>query len=197
MKKVRNSQLFTEKSVYLNLGFQRKERDHLRRSQETVNLILSLENSRNLLASDCNFRLWHRCFLVNFEKFLRTPFFIEHFRWLLPHMLLTCQIVNRGSMCQWPLIRPWIWHEKKSSLSKVFFHFSDMLIKQCYVLWIFLSLVSSFDHLSAIEIFNLNIIYVILSKTFGIRLDLVVLENCARMWNLDIKSRETNRLNLL
>ena len=28
-------------------------------------------------------RLWHRCFSVNFEKFLRTPFFIEHLRWLL------------------------------------------------------------------------------------------------------------------
>ena len=25
---------------------------------------------------------WHRCFPVNFEKFLRTPFFTEH-RWLL------------------------------------------------------------------------------------------------------------------
>ena len=23
-------------------------------------------------------RLWHRCFPVNFAKFLRTPFFIEH-----------------------------------------------------------------------------------------------------------------------
>ena len=23
-------------------------------------------------------RLWHRCFPVNFVKFLRTPFFIEH-----------------------------------------------------------------------------------------------------------------------
>ena len=148
-----------------------------------MNLILSLENSRNLLASDGNF--------IKKETLARV-FSCEHLRWLLLHMLLTCQIVNRGSMCQWPLIRPWIWHEKKSSLSKVFFHFSDMLIKQCYVLWIFLSLVSSFDNLSANEIFNLNIIYVILSKTFGIRLDLVVLENCARMWNLDIKSRETN-----
>ena len=28
-------------------------------------------------------RLWHKCFPVNFEKFLRTPFFIEHLRWLL------------------------------------------------------------------------------------------------------------------
>ena len=28
-------------------------------------------------------RLWHRCFPVNFEKFLRTPFLTEHIRWLL------------------------------------------------------------------------------------------------------------------
>ena len=26
---------------------------------------------------------WHRCFPVNFAKFLRTPFFTEHLRWLL------------------------------------------------------------------------------------------------------------------
>ena len=31
-------------------------------------------------------RLWHRRFPVNFAKFLRTPFFIEHLWWLL----LTC-----------------------------------------------------------------------------------------------------------
>ena len=28
-------------------------------------------------------RLWHRCFNMNFAKFLRTPFFIEHLCWLL------------------------------------------------------------------------------------------------------------------
>ena len=28
-------------------------------------------------------RLWHRCFPVNFTKFLRTPFSTEHPRWLL------------------------------------------------------------------------------------------------------------------
>ena len=28
-------------------------------------------------------RLWHRCFPVNFAKFLRTPFFTEHLRCLL------------------------------------------------------------------------------------------------------------------
>ena len=27
-------------------------------------------------------RLWHRCFPVNFAKFLRTLFFIEHLPWL-------------------------------------------------------------------------------------------------------------------
>ena len=26
--------------------------------------------------------LWHRCFPVNFAKFIRTPFFTEHLRWL-------------------------------------------------------------------------------------------------------------------
>ena len=29
-------------------------------------------------------RLWHRCFPVNFAKFLRTSFLTEHLRWLLP-----------------------------------------------------------------------------------------------------------------
>ena len=29
-------------------------------------------------------RLWHRCFLVNFTKLLRTPFYTEHLWWLLP-----------------------------------------------------------------------------------------------------------------
>ena len=28
-------------------------------------------------------RLWHRCFPVNFPRFLRAPFFTEHLRWLL------------------------------------------------------------------------------------------------------------------
>ena len=28
-------------------------------------------------------RHWHRCFTMNFTKFLRIPFFTEHLRWLL------------------------------------------------------------------------------------------------------------------
>ena len=35
----------------------------------------------------CNFKsLWHRCFPVNFAKFLRTLLFIEHLMWLLLEM---------------------------------------------------------------------------------------------------------------
>ena len=36
-----------------------------------------------LLAVLLKKRLWQRCFLVNFAKFLRTLFFIEHLRSLL------------------------------------------------------------------------------------------------------------------
>ena len=32
-------------------------------------------------------RPWHSYFLVNFAKFLRTPFFTEKFRWLLLYMI--------------------------------------------------------------------------------------------------------------
>ena len=32
-------------------------------------------------------RLWYRCFPVNFAKFLRKSFFIEHLRWLLLNLL--------------------------------------------------------------------------------------------------------------
>ena len=28
-------------------------------------------------------RLWYKCFSVNFAKLLRTPFFVQHLRWLL------------------------------------------------------------------------------------------------------------------
>ena len=31
-------------------------------------------------------RLWHRCFPVNFAKFLRTTFLTEHLRWLLLYL---------------------------------------------------------------------------------------------------------------
>ena len=48
-----------------------------------------LEISQNSLENTCarvsflKKRLSHRCFPVNFLKFLKTPFFIEHLWWLL------------------------------------------------------------------------------------------------------------------
>ena len=33
-------------------------------------------------------RLWHRCFPVNFVKFLTTSFFIEHLGWLLLNLII-------------------------------------------------------------------------------------------------------------
>ena len=38
-------------------------------------------------------RLWHRCFPMNFAKFLRTLFLAEHLRWLLLHNTLKAEIV--------------------------------------------------------------------------------------------------------
>ena len=44
-----------------------------------------LEISRSCLrpATLLKKRLWHKCFPVSFAKLLRTPFLIEHLRWLL------------------------------------------------------------------------------------------------------------------
>ena len=43
-------------------------------------------------------RLWHRCFPVNFVKFLGTPFYIEHLWWLLltvcETLMLKCDELN-------------------------------------------------------------------------------------------------------
>ena len=38
-------------------------------------------------------RLWHRCFPVNFEKFRRTPFFIEHLWRLLRSLKISNSLI--------------------------------------------------------------------------------------------------------
>ena len=43
-------------------------------------------------------RLWHRCFPVNFVKFLRTPFLTEHLWWLLQSCYCRCQwFINKAN----------------------------------------------------------------------------------------------------
>ena len=52
-------------------------------------------------------RLWHRCFPVNFAKFLRTPFLKEHLSWLLlksKRMLQSFRITSllrKYQSCTW------------------------------------------------------------------------------------------------
>ena len=41
-------------------------------------------------------RPWHKCFLVNFAKFLTTPFLTEHLRWLLLKKLISKGLHMRG-----------------------------------------------------------------------------------------------------
>ena len=48
-----------------------------------------LEISQNLLKK----RLCHRCFPVNFAKFLITPFLTEHLQWLLLTFLQTFSVM--------------------------------------------------------------------------------------------------------
>ena len=63
-----------ELSVYLEISQNSQENTWAR-----VSFSFKLQSSATLLKK----RLWLRCFLVNFVKFLRTPFFIEHLWWLL------------------------------------------------------------------------------------------------------------------
>ena len=51
-------------------------------TQAVLTLLLDA-NLKNLYSEAATQRLWYRCFPVNFVKFLRTPFLIEHRRWLL------------------------------------------------------------------------------------------------------------------
>ena len=51
-------------------------------------------------------KLWHRCFLVNFAKFLRTPFFIERLWWLV--MSIAPVIANAALHCKH--LDPW-WND--------------------------------------------------------------------------------------
>ena len=54
-------------------------------------LCLSLFFNKNTIKTLLKNRLWHRCFPVSFAKFLRTPFLIEHPRWLLLTIEFTIQ----------------------------------------------------------------------------------------------------------
>ena len=67
-------------------------------------------------------RLWHRCFPVNFAKFLRKAFFTEHFRWLL--LILP--------WCLWKKIGKGSEHQEKYF---IFFSKSTRAPRQSWIKW--------------------------------------------------------------
>ena len=82
-------EVFCKKSVVRN--FTKYTRKHLYQS-------LFFNNVAGLWpATLLKKRLWHRCFLVNFAKFPRTPFLTEHFWWLL---LFSWHISNANEICE-------------------------------------------------------------------------------------------------
>ena len=64
------------KKLFLETS-QNSQENTCARSSFLISLLAGLRPATLL-----NKRFWHRCFLVNFVKFLRTAFFVEHLRWL-------------------------------------------------------------------------------------------------------------------
>ena len=68
------AQRCTVRKVFLEISQNSQENTCARFS-----FLIKLQTPATLLKK----RLWHRCFPVNFAKFLRTPFLTEHLGWLL------------------------------------------------------------------------------------------------------------------
>ena len=66
------------KKVFLEISQNSQEKTCTR-----VSFLIKLQASGLRPATLLKKRLWHRCFPMNFVKFLRTAFFIEHLWWLL------------------------------------------------------------------------------------------------------------------
>ena len=92
-------------------------------------------------------RLWHRCFLVGFVKFLRTPFFMEHLWWLLlrlfsfkmkkyvsfVEMNMIPITIPKAQLLQFVTLIYW----KILLLFKHFFPYKQILPAMCFFLWLF------------------------------------------------------------
>ena len=103
--KIKKSPFAGIKNQYKNrdiFGFaevDKKEMEYLTLNQDVNKVSQSSRSSRPevfcclLPATSLKKRLWHRCFPMNFVKFPRTPFFIEHF-WCL--LLIPLKIVREN-----------------------------------------------------------------------------------------------------
>ena len=98
-------EVFHKKGVLRN--FAKFTGKHLSQSlflNKFAGLIPSLKNTCQRLLLHCTDttllkkRLWHRCFPVNFAKFLRTPFFTEQLRWVLLCSFQCTQLIQYISL---------------------------------------------------------------------------------------------------
>ena len=72
---------------------------------------------KHLCQKACNLlktRLWHKCFPVNFEKFLRTTFFLEHLWCLLQNEIR----YNLSATCRFNKLRKTLLLEAKFDIDK-------------------------------------------------------------------------------
>ena len=85
-------QRFSVKKVFLEITQNSQENTYAR-----VSFLIKLQASESALLKK---RLWHRCFPVNFAKFLRATFFTEQLRWLLLLIVLLLSTLLVFSYCQ-------------------------------------------------------------------------------------------------
>ena len=113
-------------------------------------------------------RLWHRCFPVNFVKFLRTPFLTEHLRWLLLKKQISAKRFHQQyhfcfhleSCYQETLIVKYLSHST-FILSTMYYHY---LLSTVYY---FQSVNTQYEYLCHIYWYLLNLLPKYLSKTCG------------------------------
>ena len=73
--------------------------------------------------------LWRRCFPANFAKFLRTPFFTEHLRWLLQQW--RCYVIDNIASVYFAVSmrRYAIFSNAEISITWSFFQYNTPLIR--------------------------------------------------------------------
>ena len=74
-------------------------------------------------------RLQRKCFPVKFAKFLRTPFFTEHLRWLLLNRL---NLVHVNDQSIWFLPRPYHFSFFKGCIPQIS---HGLFLKTCFVIF--------------------------------------------------------------
>ena len=81
--------------------------------------------------------LWRRCFLVNFAKFLETPFSTEHLKWLLLIIFKKNQLFHLSITNIYQRSTQFIWNNgyKVILLDIPFFEKFNLVFKCCIVNW--------------------------------------------------------------